>query len=57
MKAEINSNGCLIIKAENDLESYALQQWSNGFECEIHVDSSSSYILDFASYKQKEQER
>lgn len=31
MKAEIDESGCLTIKAENPLESYALSQWYKGW--------------------------
>lgn len=31
MKAEIDESGCLTVKAENPLESYALSQWHKGW--------------------------
>lgn len=40
MKVQLNKDGVLIIKAENDIESYALSKWCNNYSKEDSKDGS-----------------
>jgi hypothetical protein len=49
MKATISASGCLVIKAETDLEAYALEQWSKSYRPPSDEDASfpSILLIDF----------
>jgi hypothetical protein len=57
MKAEINEKGTLLIFAENETESYAMDQWelNNRDGCSTQFKSKNTYdALILMAYKRKQ---